>query len=240
MLDLEAERTDTRPALFRVSAAPYCLRVAAWVLCGGLFAACGSEKKQEFATTSPVENPAPSAAAGSDGTGSRATSSGTSTSGREGPPLDAGKVPMTSGPQTGAGFGLDASLPPECRALDGGVPFAQSCAECAGGDACGVCLCGTCADEIEVCAQTPGCPEIVACARSSGCTGVDCFCGTVDLLTCATTSQANGPCTTVTRNAPGYRQPTLLSPSAGPASDAAQVLAECSSRSTACTAACSN
>jgi hypothetical protein len=221
------------PALQRASAALCALSAA-------LVVACGSDKKQEFATTSPAEKPTAGASAGTGGAGSRGVAPGTNASGREGPPLDAGKVPVTSGPRGGPGFGLDASLPPQCRAQDGGVPFAQTCAECAGGDACGVCLCGTCADEIELCARTAGCPEIVACARESACAGVDCFCGKLDLLSCVTTDQASGPCAEVTRSAPGYQQPTLLSQSAGPASDAALQLATCSGRSTACTAACSN
>jgi hypothetical protein len=116
-------------------------------------------------------------------------------------------------------------------AADGGTPVdpaapASLCSS--GGDACGSCLCDACAAEVASCTATPGCFEIVACARLNGCVGFACFCGSVDLIACATIGGANGPCVDATLGAPGSHLPSLASPSAGPASEAALAIANCS------------
>jgi hypothetical protein len=107
---------------------------------------------------------------------------------------------------------------------------------CSTGDACGDCLCVECEEALGACTSTPGCLEILACARNSGCTGFACYCGAVDLLQCATTDLANGPCLAVMLAAPGSHAPSLLDPNAGPASEAALDLATCSAQS--CAVAC--
>jgi hypothetical protein len=109
---------------------------------------------------------------------------------------------------------------------------------CGGGDACGACLCENCEEELAACTDTPGCFEIVACARSSGCSGLACYCGTTDLLECATTDLANGPCLAVTLAAPDAHRPSLINPNAGPASEAALDLADCKGQN--CVATCGN
>jgi hypothetical protein len=105
-------------------------------------------------------------------------------------------------------------------------------------DACGVCLCGACRAQFDACERTPGCLEIVACARVNQCSGVDCYCGTAGAIACGTT-RGNGPCFAVTRAAPGFREPTLLNPSAGPASDSALAFGSCVAQSAVCDPACS-
>jgi len=80
----------------------------------------------------------------------------------------------------------------------------------------------------------------MACARSNDCFGFDCYCGSMDPITCATNGPGNGPCVDVTLAAPRSRVATLLNPSAGPASDAALALANCSAQSNGCTVACQN
>jgi hypothetical protein len=80
---------------------------------------------------------------------------------------------------------------------------------------------------LDACTDTPGCLEILACARNSGCTGFACYCGTIDLLACATTDLANGSCLAVMQAAPGAHAPSLVDPNAGPASEAALDLANC-------------
>jgi hypothetical protein len=111
---------------------------------------------------------------------------------------------------------------------------------CSSGDACGVCICNECGSEFAACAETPGCVEIVACARINRCVGFDCYCGSMDPITCATNGPGNGPCVEVTLAAQGSRLATLGNPSAGPASDAALALSNCSARSNVCTVACQN
>jgi hypothetical protein len=114
--------------------------------------------------------------------------------------------------------------------------FEQSCVACAA-SACEKCLCTECTDELQHCAKTSGCPEITACIRAAQCTGVDCYCGTFDAVSCAA-GQSNGPCKAAILAAPGSRVPTVLNPSAGPASDAAAAISGCMQPGQGCAAAC--
>jgi hypothetical protein len=123
----------------------------------------------------------------------------------------------------------------------GGLPGAggePGQALCNSGDACGACLCDACEPVMTVCIGTPGCLEILACARNSDCFGFACYCGTVDLIQCATTDLANGPCLAMMLAAPGSHPPSLVDPNAGPASEAALDVANCSGQS--CVVACGN
>jgi hypothetical protein len=114
--------------------------------------------------------------------------------------------------------------------------FAARCLACST-NACDECLCTSCTSELEACKSTSGCPEIAACIKRSGCRGVDCYCGTFDAVSCAA-GQANGPCKSAILDAPGGRVPTLLSPSAGPASDKAVAISVCTQPGHACAMAC--
>jgi hypothetical protein len=167
---------------------------------------------------------------------------GVSTAGNTETPLDlpvsssTPASPASSAPAASAGGGgASSGLAP-----DSGAPVrAAPPALCSSGDdACGTCLCDACEDEVARCAATPGCFEIVACARLNACVGFACFCGSIDVIACATSGAANGPCLAPTLAAPGSRLPTLANPSAGPASDAALALANCSRQS--CFATCRN
>jgi hypothetical protein len=175
-------------------------------------------------------NGAGASAAGSSNTGGSETISGQLPVSSSTPPS-----PVASDPAP-AGEGGAASSGP---AADSGAPAEPSApALCSGGDdACGTCLCDTCEPEVASCGATPGCFEIVACARVSGCVGLACFCGTVDVFTCAA-GGANGPCVDATLAAPGSHLPTVASPSAGPASEAALALSTCSGQR--CIATCQN
>jgi hypothetical protein len=106
-------------------------------------------------------------------------------------------------------------------------------------DACERCLCSECSEPLEACANTAGCPEIAACIRQSQCRGVDCYCGSADALTCAS-GLGNGPCKAAILEAPGGREPSLLNPSAGPASDAAVAISTCAEEGQPCAEACSS
>ena len=132
-----------------------------------------------------------------------------------------------------AGPGGSPDIAPAPDAGSGSPPLA-----CDRDDACGVCLCGACREQFDACERTQGCLEIVACARLNRCSGVDCYCGTDGAIACGT-GGGDGPCFAVTRAAPGFREPTLLNPSAGPASDAALGFGSCVSQDALCDQACS-
>lgn len=104
--------------------------------------------------------------------------------------------------------------------------YAQNCVTCSGEDYCLQCICTHCTSEVRACSETQGCTDISACVQNSRCTGMDCYCGTHDALSCAL-GQADGPCREAMLNAPSGRVPTLANPSAGPASDAAVAVATC-------------
>jgi hypothetical protein len=147
-----------------------------------------------------------------------------------------GSAPSSGGAAgAGGGAAVDAGAP-QVPSGSGGAPAAL----CSSSDACGVCICNECGDEFAACTETPGCVEIVACARLNGCAGFDCYCGSMDPITCVTSGPGNGACVEATLAAPGSHVATLNNPSAGPASDAALALANCSARNDVCTAACQN
>jgi hypothetical protein len=133
-----------------------------------------------------------------------------------------------SGGLAGAGAGSAGA----CESNTGGT-FETRCLACAT-DACEQCLCTDCTEELETCSMTGGCPEIAACVKESGCTGLDCYCGTFDALSCAA-GQANGPCKSVILDAPGGHLPN---PSAGPASDAAIAISACAQTDGPCATPC--
>jgi hypothetical protein len=170
------------------------------------------------------------------GPGRIVTGSPARDSSMEGPRALAGPTAQTS-----ANPGVDAAVPPaesgtpSAPVVDGGAPGA-ACSN--GGDVCGDCLCGECENEVAACTAAEGCFEIVACARINRCVGIDCFCGSINPVACATGGTANGPCVDVLRAAPGSRAPTLSNPSVGPASDAALAIATCTAQR--CAAACPN
>ena len=116
--------------------------------------------------------------------------------------------------------------------------YARNCVECAGDDTCLQCVCTHCTSEVRRCSDTPGCFDISACVQNSGCTGIDCYCGQSDAVTCAL-GQAAGPCRDAMVRAPSGRIPTIANPSAGPASDAAVAISTClDNDATECKAAC--
>jgi hypothetical protein len=88
------------------------------------------------------------------------------------------------------------------------------------------------------CASTEGCQEILTCVRDEGCTGLDCYCGTFNALACSG-GQSDGPCKPVFLAVPGGHEPSLANPSAGPASDAALSVANCTQAGQPCHQACS-
>jgi hypothetical protein len=109
---------------------------------------------------------------------------------------------------------------------------------CNTGDRCGECLCSACPDEIARCAATPGCAEILACARVNACFGFECFCGSVNLLSCVSSGEGNGACRDISLEAPGSHPPTVLNPNAGPASEAALNVANCQAQTGQCDGSC--
>jgi hypothetical protein len=171
----------------------------------------------------PVAPESPPQSARPDDTGS---ANGAPASGGSGA---GGAVPIGSAAGDGsAGMG-GASSGPAGEA--GGVV-------CSGDDPCGACLCEDCEVELAACTDTPGCIEILVCARNTGCSGFTCYCGTADLFSCATTDLANGPCLAVMLAAPGSHPPSVLDPNAGPASEAALGVSDCSEQR--CVASCGN
>jgi hypothetical protein len=150
---------------------------------------------------------------------------------------DAGAISEPSnGGSSGAGAGPvgNGGAPPD--PISNGDAPAAACEDSP--DGCAACLCGACRNDFAACAETPGCVEIVACARLTGCVGFECYCGSVDVITCGMTGRGDGPCLEQTLAAPGARAPTLANPSAGPASDAALAFGNCSAQTTLCADAC--
>jgi hypothetical protein len=123
-----------------------------------------------------------------------------------------------------------------CGASGSSATFEESCLACAAND-CERCLCTDCTAPVERCAETSGCPAILACIREQQCTGLDCYCGSYDPITCVM-GQSNGPCKSVILEAPDSREPTIASPSAGPASDAALAIADCAQPNKPCAGVC--
>lgn len=135
----------------------------------------------------------------------------------------------------GTAGGADTQ-PPGAGGATSGAGAGGAPGPCNSGDACGDCLCESCDEPLAACTGTPGCLEILACARNSGCVGFACYCGSVDLITCAISDLADGPCIATMLAAPGSHPPTVSDPNAGPASQAALVVAEC--RGQRCAAPC--
>jgi hypothetical protein len=126
-------------------------------------------------------------------------------------------------------------------ATDASDPTAEevqdACFAVAGDDPCENCVCESCVEQLDECAATAGCPEILECVLESGCTGLACYCGDEPLWTCVA-GQGNGPCRDAVLSAPGGRQPTVLNPSGGPASDAALAVSDCSADANTCGDVC--
>jgi len=154
-------------------------------------------------------------------------------------PRDAGLLPPNEGSPTPGG----PAAPPACESIDSGA--SAGCEQTPPGEdspgevsPCDDCLAGVCPAVLERCDDTPGCGAIVACARSNGCEQDECYCGTVNLLLCTTTGQANGPCRDVMLAAPGGHAPTFVDQNAGPASLAASGVGECRVTSDECRTVC--
>ena len=163
------------------------------------------------------------ASGGANGANGAGASSGAGNGG------NAGSAGKTSGTTDTGGAGSAAGASGE---------FEQECLARAA-DACEQCLCSACTDQLQACASTEGCPEVVICIRDNHCTGIACYCGTFDAIACAN-GEANGPCKAAILDAPGGRVPTLISPSAGPASDAALAISVCEQPGQPCAQACSS
>jgi hypothetical protein len=181
----------------------------------------------------------------------REESGGTSTIGGSGLSPAAGTSTAgggsAAGPSGGGGAGTAGSAEKTSGAANAGDAsaaagasgeFEQQCLARAA-DACEQCLCSSCTDQLQACAATEGCPELVVCIRDNHCQGIACYCGTFDAIAC-TNGQANGPCKAAILEAPGGRVPTVLSPSAGPASDAAVAISLCEQSGAPCAQACSS
>ncbi|MEO8179837.1 MAG: hypothetical protein ABI895_13475 [Deltaproteobacteria bacterium] len=190
------------------------------------------EKSGAEVLTADAEMGSASSAAAGDGVPAVSAPARDSASGAGERPRDesGGSLAASSGDGPRAG---DAGAP-SSPAADGGSQTAPACN--GGNDACGACLCDACRDELVTCGALPGCAEILACARANDCFGIDCYCGSANLITCATSGRGNGLCVDATLAAAGSHPPTLVNPSAGPASDAALAVANCTAN--ACGAAC--
>lgn len=173
-----------------------------------------------------------------------AASGGTSATGGR---IATGGVTHVGSSDTGSGGQVSgyvggSSATSECRSdaeLSGAsdLEYADNCVRCAGEDRCLQCVCAQCTAQTRACAETLGCLDISACVKKSGCTGIDCYCGQIDALRCAT-GEADGPCRDVMLSAPSGRIPTIANPSAGPASDAAVAVSTCINGSSQCTGLC--
>src|SRR3954469_10861755 len=167
---------------------------------------------------------------GTAGSGSAAPSAGTSNS--------SGGASSSIAGSAGSVAMAGCSSADSCGSGGNSAGFTQDCLALAE-SSCDRCLCSDCTEQLEQCAATPGCAEIVACTRQSGCSGIDCYCGDFDAAACVQ-GQANGPCKSVILNAPAGHAPTLISPSGGPASDAAVAISTCSQAGHPCGADCSS
>lgn len=150
------------------------------------------------------------------GTANTSAGGDAAAAGRSGPTAGTSSSMAGSAGNTQATGGSSAEV---CGSAGKSAGFEQECLACAR-DSCEACLCSDCSEQLEACSATPGCVEIAACTRQSGCSGITCYCGDFDAAACIQ-GQANGPCKSVILAAPGARVPTLVIPSAGPASDAA-------------------
>jgi hypothetical protein len=221
---------------------------ASLFLAGSLSVACSSG-----GAAPAVSQWAEASAGSSGGPAGRGGASGEASGGRGG---DAGSMPGgaaganggttavaganggISGVSTPGGSGGAAGQAGSSPSVAGaaGLSFEERCLDAAVDD-CEECLCTHCSTALERCSETSGCPEIAACIQASGCAGVDCYCGTFDVVACAG-GQANGACRSAILEAPGGSVPTLQSPSAGPAADAAVAIGTCMQPGGACAASC--
>jgi hypothetical protein len=147
------------------------------------------------------------------------------------PPIESEPVP-TAG-TAGAGEPPEAD---DCASLDADT-LPPECAVRAN-EACLTCLSSECAEVIAACRATSGCAAISACAQSTGCIDDECYCGSVNPLRCAATGEGDGACRDVMLAAPGSREPSPITPNAGPASEAARPVGVCRRASVACRALC--
>jgi hypothetical protein len=202
-----------------------------YLLAAGVMLACGSKE----ASDAPANPSGASGATGSSGGTTAGLSTGaTSASGGLAGSRSA-STGGTAGSSAGGGAGR-AGAAVACESEDPALSFEENCLMCAEID-CERCLCTGCAEQLQACAQTSGCPEIGACIRTSQCAGVDCYCGTFDAIACAS-GQSDGPCKSVILAAPGSREPSLANPSAGPASDAAIAISACTEPGASCAESC--
>lgn len=148
------------------------------------------------------------------------------------PPLDAeltglGGAASTSEP--GGGLPEVRESPDSGTLPDGASLESEACSEC---------LSRECPEAIQTCRTTPGCEAISACAQGTDCMDDACYCGTFNLVLCATTGQGNGPCRDVTLAAPDAHEPTPAVPNAGPAAEAARAVGNCRRASASCRVVC--
>lgn len=221
---------------------------ASGVLSVGALAAC-IEPEPLFTDDVAIDGGAPSPA--QDGAGGRPASMPPDES--AGSPGDGEALPGDSDLPAGNGGATPAGPgpAPECDGADGG----DGCAPAPAGedpagedpagagpspadDACDDCLAGVCPAVLARCDETSGCDEIVRCARSNGCEQTECYCGTINLILCSATGQANGPCRDVMLTAPGGHPPSLSDPSVGPAAAAASEVGTCRAGSDECRSVC--
>jgi hypothetical protein len=152
-----------------------------------------------------------------------------------------GPAPVTESAPPSEGINpAPISLPGEggtTPASTDAVSVGDVCEALGSDDGCAACVCGACASELDDCAGTPGCAEILACVRDNGCSGTDCYCGDVGIAECFR-GGGNGPCKAAVLAAPGGKEPTIASPSGGPASDAALQVADCADQDDTCGEVC--
>ena len=191
----------------------------------GMGAGCGSSTGEPSAAE-PSPPPSPSSAG--SGSAPPAQQSGSPTP--SAPTPAPGSTPSPS-PSTPAAPDDD-----DPAAVDGAAAV-DACSALGGSDACGACVCTTCKSDLDTCFGVEGCTEILACVRESGCSGRDCYCGDARLTECVR-GEANGPCMDAVLAAPGGKAPSLNDASGGPASDAAQRVADCAQADDACKDVC--
>lgn len=214
-------------------------RRPAFFLPAWLFVACVS-KQGEDADASPREMNSAGAVTGGAGSstsqaGAVASGGATSMAGGAGASSTSGSGGVVSAGTGGSSGG--GAISSEASA---GAPaeIEQACLAVAASP-CERCLCSQCTEQLQTCAATEGCPELAQCIRESGCEGIACYCGSFDAVACAN-GEANGPCKSAILDAPGGHVPSLLSPSAGPASDAAVAISACAQSGQPCAQACAS
>jgi hypothetical protein len=201
---------------------------SAFCLLAWLFFACASKQGSD-ADASPREGSGETSTIAGTGVSPAAGTSNAGGGGGADSAGSAGSPDKTSGAANTGGAGSAAGASGE---------FEQDCLAQAA-DTCEQCLCSSCTDQLRACAATEGCPELAVCIRDNHCKGIACYCGTFDAIACAN-GEANGPCKAAILDAPGGRLPTLISPSAGPASDAAVGISLCEQSGQPCAQACSS